>query len=70
VSDENPKRQPTVCRETRTILDAVKHALYTGVRKLGTCIRNWHDILQKLAEPPRKRLNQMALLSQALSGPG
>jgi hypothetical protein len=59
-----------VWRETFMILDAVKHALYTGVRKLGTCMRNWPAILEKLAEPPRQRLSQLTHLAQGRSKPG
>jgi len=52
------------------ILDAVKHCLYRGVSRLGTCMKNWRAIVQKLAEPPRKRIPQMARLYQALLEPG
>lgn len=69
-SDKSAARFPSLRRQTRTILDAVKHSLYTGGRKLATCIRNWNAILHKLAEPPRKRLNQMARLAQVLLQPG
>jgi hypothetical protein len=52
------------------ILDAIRYSLYTVALKLATCLRNWPDIIYKLAEPPRRRLLQMALLTQALSRPG
>jgi hypothetical protein len=52
------------------ILDAIKHSLYTGVYWLATCLRKWYDIIYRLAEPPRKRLLQMAFLAQALTKPG
>src|SRR5271157_5735389 len=67
---ETPARQPTVWRQTRMILDAVKHCLYTSVNKLRTCIQNWAEIGRKLAEPPRKRLSQTVHIHQLLLKPG
>ncbi len=64
-SDEGSKRQRSVWRETSTILDAVKQALIKGVHMLGTYMRNWDVIAQKLAEPPRKRIPQIPRLNEA-----
>lgn len=57
-------------RQTRLIFDGVKHSLIKGVRMLGTCLRNWDDIIYKLSEPPRKRILQIPRLSQAPAAPG
>jgi hypothetical protein len=70
VRPQRSKRQPTLWRQTRMLLDAVKHCLYRSMGRLGTCMKNWRAIVQKLAEPPRKRIPQMVHLHQALLEPG
>ncbi len=69
-SGEDPKRQRSVWREASFILDAVKQSLFKRVHMLGTYMRNWNVIEQRLSEPPRKRILQIPRVSRPPCAPG